>query len=123
MFFKKCVLQICSKYTGKHPCRSLSSVKSQISPVNLLHICRKAVLTNTYGELLSLWGATCLPYFSIQICVKFELFSNIFLTSSMFSSDQVVLPLPEFSLFLFRLVPCGRYFVTFCWIVFLQGGA
>ena len=60
---KKRVLQICSKYTEKHPCRSVSSVKLQnnfieitlphgCSPVNLLHICRKAVLTNTHGELL-----------------------------------------------------------------------
>ena len=65
--------------------------------------------------------STCLPYFSIQIYVKFELFSNIFLTSSMFSSDWAVLCLPEFSLFLFRLIPCEQYFVTFCRIVFLQG--
>ena len=77
-----------------------------------------------------LWGttsanfySTCLPYFSIQIRVKFGLFSNIFLTRSMFSSERAVLRLPESSLFLFRVVPCERYFVTFCWIVFLQGGA
>ena len=76
-----------------------------------------------------LWGttsanfySTCLPYFSIQIRVKFRLFSNIFLTSLMFYSEGAVLRLPKFSLFLFRLFPCERYFVTFCWIVFLQGG-
>ena len=51
------------KYTGKHPCRSVTSVKLQTnfieitllhgcSPVNLLDICKKAVLTNTCGELL-----------------------------------------------------------------------
>ena len=51
------------------------------------------------------------------------LFSNIFLTRSMFSSERVVLYLPEFSLFLLRLIPCERYFLTLCWIVFLQGGA
>ena len=77
-----------------------------------------------------LWGttsanfySTCLSYFSIQVRVKFGLFSNIFLTRSMFSSERAVLRLPESSLFLFRVVPCERYFVTFCWIVFLQGGA
>ena len=60
---KKCVLQICSKYTGKHPCRSVTSVTLQTnfieitllhgcSPVNLLDNCKNAVLTNTCGELL-----------------------------------------------------------------------
>ena len=67
--------------------------------------------------------STCLSNFSIEIRVKFGLFSNIFLTRSMFSSERAVLRLPESSLFLFRVVPCERYFVTFCWIVFLQGGA
>ena len=66
--------------------------------------------------------STCLPYFSIQIHVKFGFFSNIFLTISMFSSERPVLRLPELYLFLFRVVPCEQYFVTFCWIVFLQGG-
>ena len=77
-----------------------------------------------------LWGitstsfySTCLPNFWIEVFVKFGLFSNIFLTRSMFSSERAVLRLPESSLFLFRVVPCERYFVTFCWIVFLQGGA
>ena len=67
--------------------------------------------------------STCLPYFSIQIRVKLGLFSNIFLTKSMFSSERAVLCLPELYLFLFRVVPCEWYFVPFCWIVFLQGGA
>ena len=130
------VLQkMCSAYMQqiyrKHPCRSVSSVKLQTNfieitvphgcfPVNLLHICRNAVLTNTYGELLL---QICVPYFSIQIRVKFGLFSNIFLTSSMFSSEWAALRIPESSLFLFRLVSCEWYFVNFCWIVFLQGGA
>ena len=35
----------------------------------------------------------------------------------MFSSKRAALCLPEFSLFLFTLIPCKRYFVTFCWIV------
>ena len=63
MFFKKCVLEICSKYTGEHPCGHVISVRLQTnvieitflhgcSPVNLLQICRTAVLSNTCGELL-----------------------------------------------------------------------
>ena len=63
MFFKKCVLEISSKYTGEHPCGHVISVRLQTnvteitflhgcSPVNLLHICRTAVLSNTCGELL-----------------------------------------------------------------------
>ena len=65
-----------------------------------------------------------MPYFSKQIRVKlFEFFSNILLTSSMFSSERAVLCFPKFSLFSFRLVPCKWYFVTLCWIVSLQGGA
>ena len=74
-----------------------------------------------------LWGttsasfySTCLQKFWIKICFKFGLFSHIFLT--MFSSKRAVLCLPKSSLFLFRFVPCERYFVTFCWTVFLQGG-
>ena len=77
-----------------------------------------------------LWGttptnfhSTCLPYCSIQIRVKFGLFSNIFQTNSVSFSEQAVLRLPEFSLFLFRLVPCEQCVVMFCWIVFLQGVA
>ena len=50
-------------------------------------------------------------------------FFNIFQTRSMCSSERAVLRLPEFSLFLFRLVPSERYFLTFCWIVLWQGGA
>ena len=85
------------------------------SPVNLLHICRTAVLTNTYGALLlQIFIQHVCHIFLIQIRVKFRLFSNIFLTSSMFYSEREVLSLPEFSLFPFRLLPCERYFVKFC---------
>ena len=51
-----------------------------------------------------------------------ELFFNMFLARSMLSSKQAVLRLPEFPLFLFRLVLCKRYFLMFGWIVLLQGG-
>ena len=38
----------------------------------------------------------------------------------MISSERVALRLPEFALYLLRLVPCERYILKFCWIVFLQ---
>ena len=50
----------------------------------------------------NLWGttanfhSTCLTYFSIQIHVKFGLFSNIFLTSLMLSLERAVFRLPVF---------------------------
>ena len=51
VFLEKGVLKICSKFTGKHPCRSANSIKLQsnfieialrygCSPVNLLHVFR-----------------------------------------------------------------------------------
>ena len=76
-----------------------------------------------WGTTFANFHSTCLPYFSIQIRVTFGSFSNIFLTSAMFSSKRAVLCLLEFYLLLFRLVPCEWHFVMFCWIVFLQGGA
>ena len=75
-----------------------------------------------WGTTSANFYSTCLPYFSIQIRFKFRLFSNIFLTSSVFYSERAVLRLLEFSLFLFRLVPYGQYFVKFYWIVILQVG-
>ena len=59
----KGVLQVCSKFTGKHPCRSAISIKLQSNfieialqhgcfPVNVLHIFRTPFLKNTSGWLL-----------------------------------------------------------------------
>ena len=56
------VLKIWSKYTGKHPCRSGTSIRLQsnfieitlqywCSPVNLLHILRTTFLKNTSGRM------------------------------------------------------------------------
>ena len=61
-FLRKSVLKISSKFTGKHPCRSVISIKLQskfteitlrhgCSPVNLLHIFRTPFLKNTSGGL------------------------------------------------------------------------
>ena len=63
MFLGKGVLEICSKFTGEHPCRSAISIKLQsnyieialrheCSPVNLLHIFRTPFPKNTFGGLL-----------------------------------------------------------------------
>ena len=63
VFLGKCVLKICSKFTGEHPCQSAISIKVALlcifieitlwhwwSPVNLLHV----LLHNTSGGLLLL---------------------------------------------------------------------
>ena len=85
MFLRKGVLEICSKFTGEHPCRSAISIKLlcifiEITlqhvcyPINLLPIFRKPFLKNTSGRLLlclvinyfqqkSLW--TLLPFLLI----------------------------------------------------------
>ena len=63
VFLGKGVLEICSKFTGEHPYRSVISVKLQrnfievtlrhrCSPVNLLHIFRTPFFKNTSGWLL-----------------------------------------------------------------------
>ena len=57
------VLKICTKFTGEHPCRSVTSLKLQSSfieiafwhgcfPVNLLHIFRTTFPRNTSGWML-----------------------------------------------------------------------
>ena len=66
VFLGKGVLKICSKFTGEHPCRSAISIKLQSNfieitlrhgcfPVNLLHIFRTPLLTNTSGRLFLHW--------------------------------------------------------------------
>ena len=75
------------------------------------------------GTTSSNFYSTCLPYFSAQIRVKFGFFSIIFLSSSMVSSERTILGLPKLYLFLFRLISCELYSVTFCWTAFLHGGA
>ena len=63
VFWRKGVLKICSKFTGKHPCQSVISIKllcnfieitlrHGCSSVNLLHIFRASFPRNTSGWLL-----------------------------------------------------------------------
>ena len=74
MFLVKCVLKICSKFTGEQLCRSAISVKLQrnfientlrhgCSPVNLLHIFKTRFSKNTSEPLLldmESWGVLLL---------------------------------------------------------------
>ena len=84
------------------------------SPVNLLHICQKAVLMNTYGELfLQIFNQHACHIFHYKLVSKLGFFL-IHLTSLMLSSERAVLRLPELSLFLFRLDPCERLFARWC---------
>ena len=63
VFLAKGVLEICSKFTGQHPCQNMISIKLLYnfieialrygcSPVNLLHIFRTHFHKNIYGWLL-----------------------------------------------------------------------
>ena len=53
VFLEKCVLKICSKVTGEHPCRSvMGEVRYGCSPVDLLHVFRTPFRKNTSGRLL-----------------------------------------------------------------------
>ena len=66
VLFKKAVLQICRKSTGKHPCRIVISINLQrnfiaitlshrFSLLNFLHISRSTFLRNSCGGLLLKW--------------------------------------------------------------------
>ena len=63
VFLEKGVLKICSRFAGKHPCRSVILIKLLCnfieialrygcSPVNLLHIFRTPFLKKTSGRLV-----------------------------------------------------------------------
>ena len=85
---------------------------------------QKVCLDEHLWEITSaIFYSICLSNFSLKIRVKVRLFSNIFLTRWVSSAEGSVLHLPESYLFLFKVVPCEQYFVTFCWILFFQCGA
>ena len=63
VFITRCSENICSKFPGEHPCRSVISInllcyfiettlQHRCSPVNFLNIFRTSFLKKTYGELL-----------------------------------------------------------------------
>ena len=88
VFLGKGVPKICSKFTGKHPCRSVVSIKSLwnfieialwrgCSPANLLHIFRTPFPMNTSGGLLQrLHGTLMLRSFYLQFCWNDIFFSR-----------------------------------------------
>ena len=68
VFLKKGVLNICSKFTGEYPCRSVIAIKllchfieitlrHECSQVNLLHMFRTPFTKNTSGRLLLVSGS------------------------------------------------------------------
>ena len=59
------------------------------------------------------FNSTCLPYFSIQIHVKFGLFSNIFLNSSITSSER-----PRWYLIKSLSKCCFNWYVAFSFEIF-----
>ena len=74
VFLVKCVLKICSKFTGEHPCRSVISIKLQsnfieiplwhaCSPVNVLNIFRTPFPKHTKNK---------------KICVVLLAFQDLF---------------------------------------------
>ena len=81
MFLGKVVLEISSKCTGEHPCRSANSIKflcnfieitlwHGCSPVNLLHIFRTPFLKNGSGGLRLSWLLSISFYIHVSHCVK-----------------------------------------------------
>ena len=88
------LLQIYSKFTGEHPCRSVISVKllcnfSEIilrhgcSPLNLLHIFRTPFLKNTSGRLLLSFPS------AIVICI-YKRFRGLGIADVFVSSSVIV---------------------------------
>ena len=94
VFLEKCILKICSKFTGEHPCRSVSSVKllcsfieiilrHWCSPVNLLDIFRTSFSTKTLGRLLlNIYSGNKKPFENIQC--------NVFLRNMLFYVTTVL---------------------------------
>ena len=79
VFLGKGALEICSKFTGEHPCRSAISIKMlwifiEITlrhvcyTINLLHIFRTPFLKNTSGLLL----LQCLTSYDKRLEMKFQ---------------------------------------------------
>ena len=98
-FLGKGVLEICSNFTGEHPCRSLISIKLFCNfikitlrhgcfPVNLLHIFRTPFHKNTFGWLLLKRGI--IPFYAFQAFLLFP--STINLASSSHWEKKLVFP-------------------------------
>ena len=85
MFLGKDVLNICSKFTGEHPCQSAIcellcnfieiALWHRCSPVNLLHIFKTPFLKNTYG-----WLLVNSEYKHLELTVRKQIFWNVWVT-------------------------------------------
>ena len=79
-FLRKDVLKICSKFTEKHPCRSVILIKLQsnfieiallqhgCSPVNLLHIFRTLFIRTTMEGCL--WSSSRISTISSTLSIR-----------------------------------------------------
>ena len=106
VFLRKCVLKICSKFTGEHPCRNAISIKLQsnyieiafwhgCSPANLLHIFRTPFLKNTSRQL--------------SLNIAYQTNHSIPLILVIFST--ILLRATFFSFLCLYLLQCSRIFV------------
>ena len=91
VFLRKGVLEICSKFTGEHPCRGGISItlngnfieitlRHGCSPVNLQHIFRTTFLKNTSGRLFLYAGDNTLKSkreLATDLCQQIELTSEL----------------------------------------------
>ena len=86
MFLAKGVLEICSNFTGEHPCQSVILIKllckfieitlrHGFSPVNLLHIFRTPFHKNTFRWLLLKRGI--IPFYAFQTFLLFPSTTNL----------------------------------------------
>ena len=89
VFLRKVVLKICIKFTGKHPCRRVISVKllcifieitlrHGFFPDNLLHIFSTPFLKNTFALLLLYFENKAFynsVYLSVIVC---HFYHNVF---------------------------------------------
>ena len=117
MFLRKGVLEICSKFTGEQPCRSVISIKllcnfieialrHGCSPVNLLHIFRTAFPRNASGWLLlnkaNPWR---INYVGWTVVFIFAIFFNTDkIISLIWSLDSTVTD------YVLLYVPCDNFF-------------
>ena len=101
VFLRKGVLKMWSKFTGEHPCRSVTSVKLQsnfieitlrhgCSPVNLLRIFRTPFPRKPLGSCFCQQNHACYMYHIVQIMPHVHTFKFInYLLKSHFYLYQV----------------------------------
>ena len=97
-FLGKSVLKICCKFTRKHSCRSVISIKllfnfTEIalprgsSPLNMLHIFRTSLYKNTYGVPLIQIFCRCIPLAKLSHVHFFFFLQGEIYLASLFTSS------------------------------------